>query len=196
MPRVQRTRLAILGMLSTGEKSGYDLKKEFERRMRHFWAESAGQIYPTLRRLLEEGLVTVRRGSGTGRRERTVYALTAKGKGVLQAWLREPPQPEQVRNEILLKLYFGPELGVDGALAHLQGFEAAQRGALRMMEAFQDEIVAVAESEEQEVFWKITLASGLHVARARIAWCEESRRLLAELKGRGNEPVPPAGGVS
>ncbi len=80
-----------------------------------------------------------------------------------------------MRNEILLKLYFGPELGVDTALEHLARFEASQRAFLELMERFEQEIEATAESDEQELFWKITLSSGRHVVRARIAWCEESR---------------------
>ena len=178
MARSNRTRFAVLGMLSTGERSGYDLKKDFERRMGHFWAESVGQIYPTLKKLLAEGLVRAKGSAGAGRRHRTVYALSAKGRRQLRDWLREPPQREQVRNEILLKLYLGPELGVDTALEHLAGFEASQRSFLELMELFEQEIEATAESDEQELFWKITLSSGRHVVRARIAWCEDSRRKL------------------
>lgn len=178
MPRSNRTRFAVLGMLSTGERSGYDLKKDFERRMGHFWAESVGQIYPTLRQLLDEGLVSARPGTGSGNRHRTLYSLSAAGRERLHDWLRKPPEREQVRNEILLKLYFGPELGADGALAHIERFETGQRALLKLFESFEDEIVSTAETEEQELFWKITLSAGAHVVRARIAWCAESRMKL------------------
>lgn len=178
MARPNRTRFAVLGMLAMGERSGYDLKKDFEHRMSHFWAESVGQIYPTLKRLHSEGLISARGDAGTGRRQRTLYRLTAKGRRALHGWLREPPEREQVRNEILLKLYFGPELGAEAALAHLARFEAAQRAFLEMLEHFEEEIVATADNDEQELFWKITLDSGRHVVRARIDWCRESREKL------------------
>lgn len=179
MARLNRTRFAILGMLSTGPRSGYDLKRDFERRMSHFWAESVGQIYPTLKRLHNEDLVEEISRQGAGRRARTLYAITQKGRERLKDWLREPPQREQVRNEILLKLYFGPEMGVDIALDHLAGFEASQRGLLELLQGFEQELVEAAETAEQELFWKITLSSGLHKVRARIAWCEETRHELA-----------------
>lgn len=186
MARPNRTRFAVLGMLAMGERSGYDLKKDFEHRMSHFWAESVGQIYPSLKRLHSEGLIRARRDPGTGRRRRTLYRLTAKGRRELHDWLREPPEREQVRNEILLKLYFGPELGVEGALAHLARFEAAQRAFLEMLERFEGEIAATAENKEQELFWKITLSSGRHVVRARVAWCEESRQRLIRHQRSGS----------
>ncbi len=182
MARVNRTRFAVLGMLSIGERSGYDLKKEFENRMSHFWAESAGQIYPTLKKLLDQGLVRVTEDSTAGRRERTVYRITASGRRELRGWLQKSPQREQVRNEILLKLYFGPEMGAKTALEHLARFESGQRSLLELMEGFEQEIGEVAESNEQEIFWRITLSAGVHVVRARVAWSKEARRRLSQLQ--------------
>ena len=43
MPRVNRTRFAILGMLTSGPRSGYDLKKDFEEQISNFWSESLGK---------------------------------------------------------------------------------------------------------------------------------------------------------
>ena len=73
MSRINRTQFAILGMLSLGEKSGYDLKRDFEQRVQHFWSESLGQIYPTLHRLRKQHLVESRSESGRGRPGRTIY---------------------------------------------------------------------------------------------------------------------------
>jgi hypothetical protein len=55
-----------------------------------------------------------------------------------------------------------------------------------MMESFQSEIGAVAENDEQELFWNITQGSGLHVVRARIAWCREARGMLEQWQRSGN----------
>src|SRR2546423_9274663 len=47
----------VLGLLSLGPRSGYDIKTVVDRSTRFFWAASYGQIYPELRRLEEEGLI-------------------------------------------------------------------------------------------------------------------------------------------
>ena len=47
----------ILGLLSLGPRSGYDIKTVVDRSTRFFWAASYGQIYPELRRLEDEGLI-------------------------------------------------------------------------------------------------------------------------------------------
>ena len=47
----------ILGLLSIGPRSGYEIKAVVDRSTRFFWAASYSQIYPELRRLEREGLV-------------------------------------------------------------------------------------------------------------------------------------------
>ncbi|MEN1727649.1 MAG: PadR family transcriptional regulator [Pseudomonadota bacterium] len=189
MARTSRTRFAVLGSLTLGDRSGYDLKQEIERRMGAFWAESIGQIYPTLKQLELGGLVEEVAPSDEAKRSRRVYRITDAGLAELKDWLRAPPQPEQVRNEILLKLYFGPHMGAETALGHVARFEAYQRALLELFEQFKPELVAAADSEEQRLFWEITLSSGLHIADARIAWCEETRRRLLEWQqAQGRDP--------
>ena len=48
-----------LGLLSRGEASGYDLKKDFESLFRHFFPAGYGSIYPAL-----AGLALVGDGRG------------------------------------------------------------------------------------------------------------------------------------
>ncbi len=55
--RKTTTSDALLGMLTMGATSGYELKQRIERSIGNFWSESYGQIYPTLKRLEREGLV-------------------------------------------------------------------------------------------------------------------------------------------
>ncbi len=72
------TAYVILGMLSFGPKSGYEIKGLVDKSTRFFWAASYGQIYPELKRLAAAGLVTGADASQGGRR-RTVYELTDEG---------------------------------------------------------------------------------------------------------------------
>ncbi|WP_431606966.1 PadR family transcriptional regulator [Paenibacillus thiaminolyticus] len=41
--------------MSGGPRSGYDIRKQFQASLRHFWSESYGQIYPALKELLWQG---------------------------------------------------------------------------------------------------------------------------------------------
>jgi PadR family transcriptional regulator, regulatory protein AphA len=83
------TRYVLLGLLDIMPMSGYDLARNLEISLQSLWAASYGQIYPTLHKLAEEGLI-VGQESPTGRRERTLYTLTPAGHAAFQAWLQEP----------------------------------------------------------------------------------------------------------
>src|SRR5436305_13568606 len=102
------SRYALLGLLSLGPGSGYDLRQRAEGSIGHFWGESYGQIYPVLKQLLKQKLVSAREDRSNGKRDRTVYSLTAAGSHELAAWLQQPPRDQPPRQELLLKLFFGP----------------------------------------------------------------------------------------
>jgi PadR family transcriptional regulator AphA len=105
----------ILGALSFRPMSGYEIKQLVDRSTRFFWAASYGQIYPELRRLKDRGLAEAAEQPQGGRR-RVVYRLTPAGSQALAAWLREPPNPPELRDEGLLKLFFAAALERDEAL--------------------------------------------------------------------------------
>jgi DNA-binding PadR family transcriptional regulator len=84
-------RLALLSMLESGPKHGYELMKELETKSGGMYKASAGAIYPALQQLEDEDMVTS--NSGEGKR---TYALTDAGRAELQSeaetvkriWLR------------------------------------------------------------------------------------------------------------
>ena len=72
--------LYVLHSLHREPKTGYDLLKEIEELTKGVWVPSKGTIYPMLRQLEEEGIITPQE---TGARAKTIYALTEEGEVVL-----------------------------------------------------------------------------------------------------------------
>ena len=60
-----------------------------------------------------------------GERKRTVYEITADGEEELKAWLRQPPQTIEMRDEGLLKLFFAGALPREEAVEILRAMRAA-----------------------------------------------------------------------
>src|SRR5262249_14507942 len=105
MDELNPTACAILGVLSFGPHSGYDIKAFVDGTLRFFWAASYGSIYPELKRLEAMGLVSAS-DDATGRRRRRVYARTAAGRDRLHEWvMSEGPLAYELRDEGLLKLF-------------------------------------------------------------------------------------------
>lgn len=71
--------MAILSMLETGPKHGYELMKELAAKSGGIYKASAGAIYPALQQLEDEGMVIA--DSGGGKR---TYSLTDQGRAELQ----------------------------------------------------------------------------------------------------------------
>src|SRR5690606_41386661 len=88
-----------LGVLTQGEASGYDIKKQFEQVFSYFYVASFGSIYPALTQLAREGLVVCREESQPNRPDRKVYALTEAGRERHLATLQATPPRHRIRSE-------------------------------------------------------------------------------------------------
>src|SRR5215470_19615285 len=113
MPRKRSSDYAILGLLAIEPMSGYDIRKFVREVLSNFWNESYGRIYPLLAEFTRQGFATKRRHRQDGKPDRHVYQITTRGRADLQAWLRLPPQPIQIRNEATLKLFLGANLCIE-----------------------------------------------------------------------------------
>ena len=182
--RENRSQYAILGALTLAPMSGYDLKHFADDSVRHFWAESFGQIYPMLRRLEAEGLVERQSGSVDTGRERIVYAITNTGRAALARWLGEPARHEVGRSEVLLKLFFARN-GAPGTAARvLRDFRAEHVARLERYAAVERRLRADHGASPDLAYWLATLSYGRHVSSTLITWCDESMAAL----GGGSPP--------
>src|SRR5690242_9380187 len=76
-------RLVVLSLLEEAPKHGYQLMKELSGRLGEQYQSSAGTVYPALKQLQKEGLITSRTEQG-----RHVYRLTKEGVRVARAEAR------------------------------------------------------------------------------------------------------------
>ena len=70
---------AILGVLQYKPVTGYDIKKMIEKIISDFWAESNGQLYPTLNHLVEKGYISFEERKEQGKQ--TEYLLWVGSMG-------------------------------------------------------------------------------------------------------------------
>jgi DNA-binding PadR family transcriptional regulator len=175
----KRTSYVILGILAIHDhQSGYEIRKTIEQTVGFFWGESYGQLYPTLKRLVADGLV-VPEGSDTGNRARRAYSITEAGRECLTQWLAVPFRDDPPRDEFLLKLFFGEQAAPGISVGHIREFQQKSRRFLD--ELLQLEKLAHAYSANQAGFpyWMLTLQYGLGQLRAAIAWSESALAALA-----------------
>lgn len=178
MAKENKSRYGLLGALSLGAASGYDIKKMMESSTSNFWNESYGQIYPILKQLTEEGLASSHTEKQEGKPERYVYTLTDKGKQELQRWLSEPVEYAVERNELLLKLFFGWQNTTAVNIEHVQRFRGLQEELLQKYLSIEASLMKDCAADPNLTYGLITLRYGIHRCRAMLAWCHETVQTL------------------
>ena len=168
---------AILGFLSFEPLSGYDLKKQFDRSVRHFWPANQSQIYRTLARMTEDGLLEkeiVERGE---RLDMKIYRISERGRQELHRWLTVPLPIQDGREPFLIQVFFGCFLSDEELLNLLRQEERAQQEKLAVYTQIdQDSKVWAEQSEDHRAFFlnMLTLDYGLRECQATLAWLKDA----------------------
>ncbi|MGH8993652.1 MAG: PadR family transcriptional regulator [Acidimicrobiia bacterium] len=122
MRKLTTTSYAILGLLAVQPWSAYELTKQVRRSLHFCWPRAETRLYQEPKNLVEHGLAKAA-VTTTGRRSRTVYTITPKGRKALRRWLDEPSAPPRFESEALLRLFFAEHGTKEGLLATLAGLE-------------------------------------------------------------------------
>ena len=136
MRKLTPTSYAILGLLALRPWSAYELTKQVRRSLHFCWPRAETRLYQEPKNLVEHGLVKAAT-TVNGRRPRTEYAITAKGRKALRAWLGQPSAPPRLESEALLRLFFadcGTKEGLLATLDELEG-QAAELRAQALAQA-------------------------------------------------------------
>ena len=178
MARASQTETAVLGALSVMPMTGYALREAIRDVLGHFWSESFGQIYPALADLEQRGDV---RRAGSGRTGASTFAITPAGEARLKELLGEPVQEVPPRNGLMLRLFFGRQLGPQACRSLVLGARAEAERRLAQFEAIRRE-PPEEETAQDRPYWLLTVSAGEHSARAAIDWADEALAALDELE--------------
>ncbi len=183
MPRENKTKFAVLGLLTYAPLSGYDIRRIYEDSLGNFWSESYGHIYPILKRLVDEGLATRDVERHEGRPDRHVYTITELGREEIHRWLALPPEPHKERVELLLKLFHGWEMGSGVMIEHVRQVRAEHEALLKKYDHYDTAMAAALDPPTP--YWLMTVSCGRHISEAYIAWCDET---IGKLETLPDEP--------
>lgn len=110
-------KYAILGLLNRHPMTGYEIGKEFDFEIAQFWSAKTSQIYPELKKLLDEELVTFDIEISGDILEKKRYEITEKGQRELLKWLhRDEPIERTPKDVFRLRMYFSNFLDYDSRI--------------------------------------------------------------------------------
>ncbi len=168
---------ALLGFLNYGSMTGYELKKIFDPSIGHFWNAELSQMYPTLKQLESEGLVEMEVEVQADKPNRKVYSITDDGARELSDWLTQPAAHDQVREPLMIKVFFGASLPKQELIAVLRHRADELRQTIEAHEQGRVLIGKFAETfglDREGFFWNLTLDAGLRHCSTGVGWIEEA----------------------
>lgn len=171
-------KTVCLGMLSDGEASGYDLKKQFESSFGHFFAAGYGSIYPALSSLYADGLVDCRAVAQDGRPDRKVYRITEQGLLRLQGELDNPNPGHKIRSEFLATMCFAHLMTAQQVDTVLENRLLELQRCLDMFDAFD------ASSDGRTEGMRFVCGFGRAVTEATKSFIEQHREALTRTDRR------------
>ena len=169
MAKEKKTKFVILGFLLNGSMSGYEIGEMIKQSTNNFWQESDASIYPTLKVLAKEGLVSSETVS-VGQRKKEMFAMTPLGKKAFLEWFKRPPDRDWHREEFLLKLFFTDETTEEQMQHHCDARQQklqALLGEYKEIEAFLQKLLP------QKPYWLKTLRVGIAHLKLDISLLQE-----------------------
>ena len=160
--------LAILGLLKERSMHGYQLSKRLSVALGGFWRVSYGSLYPTLRRLEQQGAVErVFAEEEVGRR-RNVYRISERGEALFLELLEEAGgESSSEENPFRVRLaffkYLAPETRIR-VLERRRAYLEERRSAIRTSLA--------AGGEGHDTYTLSLIEHGLDATESDIEWLD------------------------
>jgi PadR family transcriptional regulator, regulatory protein AphA len=177
---------ALLGIVAeVPEISGYDIVKLFNYSTAHYWHAHAGQIYPTLERMVADGLIRSRDVIQRGRPNKHLFTITPEGQRVLIEWLQSPFEGLKLKHAPLLRCRFLGHLGADGAREKLIEEREAWREYLGVYRDIERMVFSYSTEypDVNMMFSYFTLRRGIEWMEENIRWCDWAIAEVEEHRG-------------
>lgn len=168
----------IMGLLLSGDKSGYDIKKTIDLSPVPSISSSSGAIYPAIRRLEKDGILDKHLVMQGNRPNKQVLSLTQKGKDTFLEWLKRPVGLEEffmARDPFSEKFLFFANLSDDEVKAHCLSQIRLLSAVIDSVKNFEQKYAA---HIDRYASWN--LKGTYLVLEVRIQWLKEIIKELAE----------------
>lgn len=133
-------KYAILGLLNREPLTGYDISQKFNNTVCNFWYSTHGQIYPALKRLNSEGLISFETGTKGTLLKKKFYQLTDEGREELSQWISTPLDLEPTaKDSFRLQLFFTEIMGIEESLRLVKEQKIKRTAKLSRLQSKMDE---------------------------------------------------------
>lgn len=176
----------ILGFLTYGPMSGYDLVKAFESSLQFFWHAQNSHIYLELKKLEKQGYITGKTVIQSDRPNKKIFSITDAGKKEFMSWLAEGAGEDAAhfKSAFLMKVFFGSNMTPAQSTDMLRKFKTDCEAYLKKMESTSENIEKYDHDKEtyQTVYWQFTADFSYAFIKTCIIWSDQCIKKLEAIK--------------
>jgi DNA-binding PadR family transcriptional regulator len=132
----------------------------------------------------KKGWLTLTVEHQNGKPSRKVYHITQAGQKEFKRWLPQPPEVPELRNAMLIKIFFGNQMEPAQFTDHLRGWREYHANLLKR---YGKEIPSVIKqyanatgAHEDAFYWTLTLDYGRRLDRMVLQWCDEALKQIED----------------
>ena len=177
-------KYAILGLINRNPLTGYDITKEFNSGLVEFWYAKHSQIYPELKKLTDEDLISYETVIQGEKLEKKLYTITEKGKKCFQKWLaKEDPLEPTPKDIFRLKAYFCDEMDANTLLRQFQSTLCKHSEKLEYLEDHMCELLKnddISKVSSPRFGDYIILNGAIMREKTYIEWIEDCIKKISE----------------
>jgi DNA-binding PadR family transcriptional regulator len=163
---------ALLGVLMTGPKHGYEMHSYFLSKMGQFWRLSMSQVYSLLKRMEKNGMLISKEEWQVNRPAKKTFFITQAGKESLLNWIHSPVKHvRDLRIEFMAKLFLIKELKLEGATDIIDKQVEVLQENLRLIKVSKENII----DEFQKALHSFKMAQ----ANSAIDWLKECKTFFS-----------------
>lgn len=175
-------KYAILGLINRKPITGYDITKEFNNGLVNFWYAKHSQIYPELKRLTDEGLISFETIIQGEKLEKKLYTITDDGKKDLQKWLEKDDPLEPTPKDIFrLKVYFCDEMDNETLLRQFKKAHSKHLEKLEYLNNYMKELLKttdISKPSSKGFGDYIVLKGAIMREKTYVEWIEDCLNII------------------
>ncbi len=170
----------LLGFLSYGPKSGYQLHKMFFKTVR----PTLSIVYRQLNGMAEDGLVEYKRVNQKKYPDKNVFHITKSGRSVLEKWLKTPMKVEASREPHLMQMWYASRVDKKYMIANIRSYAAQIKNEVQYYET--EATIAIEKnlkgSELDVLYWLLIGDLAIKQDKLFLEWAEEAMRQISGFK--------------
>jgi DNA-binding PadR family transcriptional regulator len=177
---------ALLGLLLDRSAYPYELADRLQGRLGPAWAINSGQLYQTIKKLEDDGLIERVESAGEPRDDRHVYAITESGEQEFGRWWGETASSARLsRRPLLVKITLaGPERLKD-SLKQIEAYELDRAARLKELSRVREAIpVHGVQLRADHVLLRLNLSADIFQLEGELKWARHAYEMVSWLLNR------------